>query len=102
MAEHATLYASDSDAALKTSRTLHGYPRLGEAGEYLTVTEGLETIDVSRSGRYEILGHEYFHFQPHVRADLVMLLGSGVPAPERPGLVSRKRDGLTYWEIPEQ
>lgn len=98
---NATLYASNSDAALKTSRTLHGYPRLGEAGEYLTVMDRLETIDVSPSGRYEILGHEYFHFQPHVRADLAMLLGDGKRAAERPGLVERRRNGLPYWEIPE-
>jgi len=96
---HASLYASDSDGALKASRQLHGSPRLGEAGEYLTVAEGLETVDVSPPGRYEILGHEYFHFHPQVAADLAALLGRGIAADDRPALRPVERGGIRYWEI---
>lgn len=94
-----TLYASSKDAPLKISRQLSGYPRLGEAGELLTVAEGMETIDVSASGRYQVLGHEYFYYHPLVKADLAALLITGKGAAQRPGLRARMRDGLRYWEI---
>ncbi len=94
-----TLYASSNDTVLKLSRQLNGYPRLGEAGDYLTVAEGMETIDVSPGGRYQIFGHEYFYFHPKVAADLATLLSSGASAAERSELRSRTRDGLLYWQI---
>jgi len=94
-----TLYASENDTPLKASRKLSGYPRLGEAGDFLTVTKGMETIDVSPAGRYQILGHEYFYFHPRVTADLVALLVHGKPAGERSGLRKRERRGIPYWEI---
>jgi len=37
MASRITTYASDNDKALKLSHEVHGYPRLGMAGEHLTV-----------------------------------------------------------------
>jgi len=94
-----TLYASGNDTPLKLSRQLSGYPRLGEAGEYLTVVEGMETIDVSSIGRYQLTGHEYFYFHPLVTSDLVTLLGSGARAAQRSGLQPKKRNGMRYWEF---
>ncbi len=99
LADGITLYASSNDAPLKLSRQLSGYPRLGEAGEYLTVVRGMETIDVSSVGRYQITGHEYFYFHPLVTADLVALLGSGARAAQRAGLQARMREGIRYWEF---
>jgi len=96
-----TLYASSNDGPLKVSHQLSGYPRLGQAGEYLTVVEGVETVDVSSIGRYHITGHEYFHFHPVVAADLVTLLTTGARAAERPGLQQRMRNGIRYWEFIE-
>ncbi len=93
-----TLYASSNDSPLKLSHQLSGYPRLGEAGEYLTVLPGLETIDVSPAGIYQVFGHEYFFYHPLVAADLAALL-SGDAASERAGLHPRLRDGMPYWEI---
>ena len=94
-----TLYASSNDTPLKLSRQLSGYPRLGEAGEFLTVVPGLETIDVSPAGVYQVFGHEYFFYHPLVATDLTLLLSTGADAAERSGLVSRSQDGITYWEI---
>jgi esterase/lipase superfamily enzyme len=93
-----TLYASGNDTPLRLSHQLSGYSRLGEAGDYLTVIEGMETIDVSSIGRYQITGHEYFNFHPLVTADLVALLGTGARAAERSGLRAKTRDGIRYWE----
>jgi len=94
-----TLYASGNDTPLKLSHQLSGYPRLGEAGEYLTVVKGMDTIDVSSAGRYQFTGHEYFYFHPLVSADLVTLLSTGAPAAERSGLQPGMRDGVRYWEF---
>ena len=63
------------------------------------MVEGVETIDVSSIGRYQVTGHEYFYFHPLVSADLVALLGAGASATERPRLQARIRDGLRYWQF---
>ena len=94
-----SLYASGNDTPLKLSRQLSGYPRLGEAGEFLTLAEGIETIDVSSAGLYQVFGHEYFFFNPLVEADLVTLLGSGSSAEQRSGLRPKERGGTRYWEV---
>ena len=94
-----TVYVSSQDTPLKVSRQLSGYPRLGEAGDFLTLVEGMETVDVSPAGRYQIWGHEYFYFHPLVAADLAALLGSGASAAERAGLRPNRRNGFSYWEI---
>ena len=102
MAESITLYVSSSDTPLKVSHRLNGSPRLGEAGEFLTVVKGVETIDVSPAGRYQILGHEYFFFHPGVAGDLAVLLGTGKAAAERPALRPQSKNGLSYWEVVEE
>jgi esterase/lipase superfamily enzyme len=94
-----TLYASINDTPLKASRQLHASPRLGEAGEFLTVAEGMQTVDVSPGGRYQVLGHEYFLFHPKVAADLAALLGEGRSASERAGLRPVPFNGSVYWEL---
>jgi esterase/lipase superfamily enzyme len=94
-----TLYTSSNDAPLKLSHQLTGYPRLGQGGEYLTLIEGVETIDVSSSGRYQFTGHEYFKYHPWVSADLVNLLSTGAPASERARLQPKLRNGMRYWEF---
>lgn len=99
LSEHISLYASANDTPLKFSRQLSGYPRLGEAGEYLTVFKGIDTIDVSSAGRYQFTGHEYFYFHPQVTTDLVALLGTGARAADRSGLKPKMRDGVRYWEF---
>lgn len=94
-----TLYASANDTPLKASRQLHRAPRLGEAGAFLTVAEGMQTVDVSPLGRYQVLGHEYFLFHPAAAADLAALLGDGLSASERTGLRAVPFNGSVYWEL---
>jgi len=97
-----TLYASSSDTPLRVSEELNGYPRLGQAGEDLTVAQGMETIDISPAGLYQILGHEYFYYHPQVAADLARHVGNGLRAAERPGLERRMRNGVGYWALVPQ
>jgi esterase/lipase superfamily enzyme len=99
LAGEITLYASSRDTPLRVSEELNGHPRLGQAGESLTVAPGMETIDISPAGLYQILGHEYFYYHPQVAADLVLHVGSGLRAAERPGLERRMRNGVGYWAL---
>jgi esterase/lipase superfamily enzyme len=94
-----TVYASDNDKALKLSHEVHGYPRLGMAGEHLTVLEGVETIDISAVGTRRLSGHIYHLFNPEVIEDLTQLLHTGKPAAQRPGLQAVENDGLTSWRL---
>lgn len=94
-----TLYASSNDTPLKFSRKVNGSPRLGQAGKFLTVTEGLETVDVTPAGRYQYTGHEYFYFHPLVVSDLLELVTTRGRAAQRSAPQPRSRDGLAYWEI---
>ena len=102
LAESISLYVSDTDTPLKLSHQLNGSPRLGQAGEYLTVAEGMETIDVTSAGRYQYLGHEYFYFHPRVGADLVELVTTGRSAAERSRLRARRLGDRVYWEVKPQ
>jgi len=94
-----TLYASSKDTPLKLSETLHGYPRLGQAGDALTVIEGLQTIDVSRLGRYRPSGHEYFFYHPIAADDLIESLVRGTPPEDRPHTRERIHEGQRYWAL---
>lgn len=96
---HVTIYASSKDTPLKVSAGLHGSPRLGQAGEHLTLIEDVDTIDVSTAGRYQINGHEYHYFHPAVARDLVPLLAEGAKASQRPTTQARGRRGEIYWAL---
>lgn len=99
LAERVTLYVDGSDKPLRLSRELHGYPRLGESGEFLQPPAGVETIDVSEVAAYELSGHLYHLYLPAAIADIRMLLTTGAGAAERPGLEPRSINGSSYWAI---
>ena len=58
-ADRVTLYASDSDYALRSSQFFHGAPRAGSAGAVIIRVAGLDTIDMSAVPA-DMLGHSYF------------------------------------------
>jgi esterase/lipase superfamily enzyme len=98
-AAHVTVYVSANDTPLTVSGQLHGHPRLGEAGPHLAAMRDVEIVDVSAMGRYHVTGHEYYHYHPVVRSDLVRLLTTGQPAPLRPGLIRRTDYASHYWAM---
>lgn len=102
LARRTTLYVSENDKALRASREAHGYPRLGEAGEHLTVLAGIETIDISPAGTRRFSGHIYHLYHSEVAADLLALLGTGRPAAQRPNLQRTELGGLSYWRLVPQ
>lgn len=94
-----TIYVSENDKALKLSREVHGYPRLGEAGTSLTTFEGVETIDISLISLQRISGHVYHLSNKAVIDDLALLLRANTPADDRPGMERREQAGITYWQM---
>lgn len=69
-----TLYACDKDHALKISKGMRsGYVRLGEGGDNLLVTDGLDSIDASEVDM-SILGHTYFAQTPSLLNEIHMVL----------------------------
>jgi len=94
-----TLYASDNDRPLGFSEMLHGQPRLGQAGEHLTVLPGIDTIDVSPLGRYHPSGHEYFFYHPIAADDLTESLVHGTRPGARKHTEARSNEGRQYWAL---
>jgi esterase/lipase superfamily enzyme len=99
LVRHTTLYASENDRALRASHEAHGYPRLGEAGEHLSVLAGIETIDVSTAGMRRFSGHIYHLYHPAIAADIQMLLNTGKAADERVNLRRVTRESGPYWRL---
>lgn len=81
-AERLTLYASDSDVALRMSRYYHHAPRAGSAGPLIVRLQGLDTIDMSGLPA-DVLGHSYFAANGGAVYDLLHLLWRG-DAPDSP------------------
>lgn len=94
-----TVYVSKNDKALKLSQEVHGYPRLGEAGDNLKVFAGVETIDISELNSRRVSGHLYHLFNPEVIEDLTQLLHTGEAASLRPLLKTVSHDDLPYWQM---
>ncbi len=94
-----TLYVSDKDSALKLSHELHGYPRLGEAGDHLSELDEVEIIDVSTLSLRSITGHVYHQYNPGVIADIKRLVDTNESASQRPGLLETRMLDKIYWTV---
>jgi esterase/lipase superfamily enzyme len=91
-----TLYASSKDRALIVSKTVHGYPRAGDAGPGLIIANGVDTVDATAVDT-SLMGHSYIGENSSVLSDVFDLLIDG-PAPERRfRLAPRQRAGERYW-----
>jgi esterase/lipase superfamily enzyme len=95
--EQMTIYVSTRDKALDFSSWIFGFARLGEplteltaqGMEFLHDHPGVSLIDVGGAEKEHgsWLGHSYFHEDPWVSGDLVMLLRHHA-APDARGLVT--------------
>ena len=86
IAKSITVYVSDKDRPLELSEELHGYPRLGQAGNDVAFLEGVELIDVSDLPTESASGHLYHIHDSVVGRDLGLLLNDILGASERPHL----------------
>lgn len=94
-----TVYVSKNDKPLRLSREVHGYPRLGEGGRYLSLIEGVETIDISVINNRRLSGHLYHLFSPEVIEDLGSLLIDEKPAGERVQLIPKEINSEIYYQL---
>lgn len=94
-----TVYATSGDKPLALSAQLHGYPRLGEAGNDVSGLTGVEVIDLSALPNDSPTGHLYHIYSPIVGADLQQLLNEGKLAASRRGLVAQ---GDNLWHLKPQ
>ena len=95
-----TLYASDNDSALSTSRRLSaGYRRLGEAGADILVLPGMDTVDAT-SVKTDLLGHSYFGDNDTVVSDLFRLIRDRKRPADRGVLKPVDSAAGPYWRFP--
>lgn len=107
MARSITIYVASGDIPLAISAELHGYPRLGQAGNDVSELDGVEVIDVSAMsgiGAIDIpgapasalSGHIYHLSSRDIADDISALLNDGKRAAEREGLAPT---GPNLWRL---
>lgn len=96
IAESITVYATSGDRPLALSAQLHGYARLGEAGNDVSGLAGVEVIDLSDLPSEGPTGHLYHIYSRAVGDDLRRLLNAGERADAREGLAAQ---GKNLWRL---
>jgi len=91
-----TVYATTGDRPLALSAQLHGYPRLGEAGNDVSGLSGLEVIDLSALPSEGPTGHLYHIYSRAVSEDMRRLLNAGEGANAREGLAA---ESTNLWRM---
>jgi esterase/lipase superfamily enzyme len=86
LANNMTVYVSSNDSPLVLSKQVHGYPRLGEAGEHLAGLTDIDIIDLSYIPIRAPSGHVYHLYQNLVTEDLDQLINENKPATQRSNL----------------
>lgn len=86
IARRLTLYASEQDWALVSSRKLHGNaPRAGQGGVDTLASADIDSIDMSELGE-DMLAHSYFADDNSALADMVALFWRNAGPERRCGL----------------
>ncbi|MBR0833365.1 alpha/beta hydrolase [Bradyrhizobium manausense] len=97
-AARVTLYASSRDVALLASKFVHGYPRAGEAGDALTIVDGVDTIDASLVDTSLIgLHHSYFGEKRSILNDMFNLIAQQLAPDQRFDLQAAGDALRKYW-----
>lgn len=99
IARSITVYVADADRPLALSEQVHGYPRLGQAGNDWSQLDGVEVIDLSDLPVRSPTGHLYHVYDPLVGADMDQLLNQNLSASERRGLL---QVGPNLWRLQRQ
>lgn len=91
-----TVYVSSNDSPLALSRQVHGYPRIGEAGDHLEGLTDLEIIDISDMPITVATGHVYHLYDNAVINDLSQLINENKMAAQRRNL---KKISDNHWRL---
>ena len=96
-AQRTTLYASDTDYAIRSSQFFHGAPRAGTAADIIN-SAGLDSIDMSTVPA-DSLGHSYFAANAGALYDMFRLLWRSDPPPNRCGMTNPKAGATSIWRF---
>jgi esterase/lipase superfamily enzyme len=95
-----TIYAASSDIALKASKWVHGFRRVGETEGGVFTYPGLETVDASSAASAtRAYGHLYIVDSPSVLKDIRAIIERNQPAGKR-GLSAVGSLPNQYWRFP--
>lgn len=95
-----TIYASSNDFALRVSRIIHSYRRLGESQPALDVFPGLDSVDASGVASIRrAFGHSYVYDSAAVIGDMEDIVLKSLPPKDR-GLVGVP-DTQFGWKFPK-
>jgi esterase/lipase superfamily enzyme len=93
-----TLYASDHDHALRTSKTFHGFSRAGETYPEIYVKNGIDSIDASAVDT-SLLGHSYVGESRSVLADVALLITYNADPAKRFGVIQMGQPPKQWWRL---
>jgi esterase/lipase superfamily enzyme len=94
-----TIYASSSDLALRASKVVHGFRRVGETIGGVFVYPGLDTIDASGAATMiREYGHSYLMDSASVLKDVRAIIEQKLAAKQR-GLPEMGRAPDLYWQL---
>ena len=95
-----TVYASSSDLALRASRILHRFTRVGETNPSVFVYPRIDTIDASgASSVIRAYGHSYIMDSQAVLKDIYGVIQQRVSAKQR-GLAEAGNAPNSHWKLP--
>jgi esterase/lipase superfamily enzyme len=94
-----TIYAASSDLALKASKIVHGFKRVGETVGGVFVYPGIDTIDASRAANIiRDFGHSYLMDSSPVLTDIKAIVLQRLAASQR-GLSEMGTSPDFYWQL---
>jgi esterase/lipase superfamily enzyme len=95
-----TIYAASNDFALKVSKVIHSYGRLGESEPMLNTYPGLESVDASSAAPVRrAFGHSYVSDSPQVIGDMQDIVLKRFRPPAR-GLTAIPGTSDRGWKFP--
>ncbi|MEM7427529.1 MAG: alpha/beta hydrolase [Pseudomonadota bacterium] len=92
-----TLYASDSDFAMKMSKKVNGDPRAGDCKDGIFILDGMDSIDATDCGE-DLLGHSYVGGED-VMDDIHELITANTPPSKRDNLVAMGQADTRHWRL---
>lgn len=92
-----TLYTSENDVALKTSKSLSTHQRAGDSGQGIVIIPDIDTVDVSAADT-SLMGHSYIGDNISVLSDIFNLF-LGQKPDLRYGLVKAEHENNVYWRF---
>ena len=94
-----TIYAASSDLALKASKIVHGFKRVGETVGGVFIYPGLDTIDASSVATVtRDFGHAYLMDSTSVLKDIQAIVAHSLAAKQR-GLAEVGTSPNQYWQL---